>query len=485
MCACVHVCVRACVQAAAWIQRAKNEAKRVKAQANKTIARLRGEATGLRERLKKAQLALIKAEKLAASKQGKELSTFQLTNDKELQEELEKERLLEERVREREEEKQRIHEQRQREREERRRLQEQRRLEKKFPVEDTQLANEVAKMNAETGLAIAPVRALPSVGLEGIRSAAPFDVSAGGVDADYVMVCGVAAMVSQFGSALGMEAAAVQAAGTVPSLMAMLAQPGPALVHVYREMLGALLRDGGAHPGGLRRLRRWWHAAMTSEWADAAWPEVAARYLGARPIAAIADGSAGPGASLNEAVRTLQSAGFAGLYGDAGAFPHAVVLAALSDELCETHVVRGVVDVWVEERQEFFAQRREAVGDFRRKRRERVEAQKEEARIKREAKEERRAKRKAERAEEEDDGDDEGGALSDASDDSQDSQNTADAEERFRLPEGFADFTGDPLDRRAVLAHRKLVENEKLRLQVRPRTSHPPPKRARLRFWQN
>jgi len=409
-----------------YVKQHKQAEKKAKLASKAQLQKATGELYAAREQLKKAQKVLVKAESISLIKSG-DFSAIQLTKDKDLQRELERERVLAEKKMKREEEKEQNRLKREKEMEERRRLKEIANLERRFPLEDKLLVEEINKLR-EKDLPIDLPRDLPEV----------HDA----VDSSFVKLCEVATCLFIFGKMLGMQPLKFH------ELAEMVKLPGPALAGLYRDLLSVLLLDGSQHPSGLRRIRRWIYT-MTSEWGCVAWPDVLARYILTKP---------GVGDMVKSAACQLQEKEYQKIsYED-----HVELLRFLLDDVVETRLVHEEIDRWQEEREDFISQKREARMDLNRKRRERAEAEKE----KRRKIEEEKKKKKEEilrlMEEARDRGEDATAIKFDHLDDND--EDDEDDEERFQIPEEKLEYQGDPMDRKAVLAHRKWVEAEKTRL---------------------
>ncbi len=141
----------------------------------------------------------------------------------------------------------------------------------------------------------------------------------------------------------------------------------------------------------------------------------------------------------------------------------------LLDDVVETRTVHEEIDKWQEERLEFVAQKREDKMEQRRKERERQDAAREK---RRKAEEARREKKEAfEKLKEElrEKGEDVSAMQMDPLDgeetQGEHEMDEQEEKERFQIPEEKLVYRGDEYDRKAVLAHRKWVEQEKSRLQ--------------------
>ncbi|WZN65686.1 WAC domain-containing protein [Chloropicon roscoffensis] len=416
-------------EAEAYVKERKNAEKRAKLANKQLLQKATGELHAARDQLMKAQKVLVKAESISLIKSG-DYTAIQLTTDKDLQRELEREKALAEKKRLREEEKEQNRLRREREMEERRRAKEVANLERRFPLEDSALALEISKMR-ERGLDIEEPRPLPEVK----------EV----VDGTFVKILSVAACLCTFGKMLGMAPLKAH------ELVETVKVPGPRLASLYRDLLSVLLLDGSQHPSGLRRIRRWVYT-MTSEWGAIAWPDVLARYILTKPNVDDATKRAA------EQLRTKE-------YQKIEYESHVELLCFLLDDVVETRTVHFEVDRWQEEREDLLSQKRECRMELNRKRRERAEAAKEERRRKEEERKQRREDAEKAREAARERGEDPDAAAAEFEANSDGGEDGEDDELRFQIPEDQVEYSGDPMDRKGVLAHRKWVEQERQRLQ--------------------
>ena len=409
-----------------YIKAHKQQHNRLKLQNKAQLLKANGELQAAKDQLKKAYKVLLKAESISLVKSG-DYSAIQLTNDKDLQRELERERQAVEKKRKLEEEKEQRRVKREKEMEERRRMKEVANLERRFPLEDKLLVQEIAKLR-ETNLPIELPKALPE--------------AKDAIDATFVQLASIAACLSTFGKMLGMTPTKFE------TLAEMVKLPGPALAALYRDLLSVLLLDGSQHPSGLRRIRRWVYT-MTSEWGCVAWPDVLARYILTKPHVQ---------PKVREAAALLQEREYQRIPYEA----HVDLLQFLLDDIVETRMVHEEIDRWQEEREDFQSQKRENRIELNRKRRERLEAEKDKRR--KEEEERKRKREEAERIREEAIA--KGQDVADMDVDPADSEDDSEDEyARYQIPEDKVAYRGDPMDRKGVLAHKKWLENERVRLQ--------------------
>lgn len=412
-------------EAELFVKSRRQEYQKAKSHNKNLLIKATSDLNSAKDNLKKAQKALNRAQSLSLVKSGN-FTPDQLTKDKDLQKELEREKLAEERRRKKLEEKEKARLQREKEREERLRMKEVEKLEKKFPLEDNLLVTEIMKLK-ESNLPVDLPLALP--------------VLEDDVDPTFVQVCIITACLSTFGKLLGMQPMKFH------EVLQAVKLPGPTLAGLYRDLLSVLLLDGSQHPSGLRRIRRWVYA-MTSEWGSIAWPDVLSRYVLAKPYV---------DEKVRRAAEELQEKEYQSIsYED-----HAHLLQFLLDDIVETKIVHEEIDKWQEERVDFVSQKREDKMEMRRKERERQEAVKEKRRKEEEEKKKRREEFEKLKEEKREKGED----VSQMELDEVEEDEEIDEEERFQIPEEKLEFKGNENDRKAVLAHRRWIETEKARLQ--------------------